>query len=144
MCLENILPIPKKYQTGEHVGYKVLYPFDICVKKDIESSCTDESDYIWVKEYSTAIFRHNVKLNQWVVDDKIGKTCNVEGKQKYQLGFHIFVNEKDAHDYAIERDKNIVVKVKFRDVVAYGLEKHNRNTPVVVAKQMYVDKSHID
>ena len=118
MCLQQILEIPEEYKTGEHVGYKVL-----------------------VGQYYTPIMSKYIKLNEWVFDDNpnIINIFYATDMLEYKLGFHIFINRKDADDY-VQTDDDVVVKVKFKDVVAYGLE---GSAKVIVAKQMYVDKQHL-
>lgn len=138
MCLQQVLEIPEKYKTGEHVGYKVLYRHQTCV-----------SDGPIITSYFTPVRASRIIFDEWMINknQKFIHLCTNKVIQRYKPGFHIFLNEEDAGKYKIY-DNEVVVKVRFKDVVAYGLEyddilSHSILSKVIVVKQMYIDKQYL-
>lgn len=64
---------------------------------------------------------------------------------RYTAGFHIFLSQSDAYDYADSDDddkyENVIVRVRFRGVVAFGTNDTNvGDGPCVIAREMYLDE----
>ena len=125
MCLYYQLPIPEYLKTGEHKGFKVGY-FD--------------GDY-----FITCNELYYIQLREWVKDESNKKLCcyniddNGEYDDEYDSGFHIFLTEEAAKDWAMSYQVSYrqlqCVSVEFSDIVAYGKQ---RNRDVVVAKKIKV------
>lgn len=68
------------------------------------------------------------------------------GPVNYPPGFHIFLDKRAAQGYSTYHDRKKIVKVLFRDVVAFGTNKikvsynSRLSQPCVVARYMKIDE----
>lgn len=72
------------------------------------------------------------------------KSCKLETADDdrcYIPGFHIFLNKEDAQNYC--QEKSVLVKVKFRGVLAFGKDQTNTiDKPCIIASHMKIVKEY--
>ena len=126
MCLEEFRDFDVETKRGVGIGYK---KFRFVGKNHAESLffCTKKIVYDkWLKEEGFRRLIHkNVKM---IYPTSVGK---------YAFGFHVFTNEKEARTYK-EGQGFKLLPVRFRKVVAKGVQGYFIEKKTVVAKEMFV------
>ena len=119
MCLDQL----KNFKVHKKVGYKVVkkkngrFHTKMCGKR------------------KTLHPREWLNADDWNVDRV--KYGHIGWGEKYPLAWHIFVSKRGAINWRDEDDS--VVRVKFRKVVAKGVQYHNGKNPhIVVAQEMMI------
>lgn len=115
MCLTEL--DDKSEVSDEGVGYKVLSLSRPCV-------------------YRTLYWPEWVMSDVWNTRKQMRIVHTSWDNTPYESGFHLFVNEKDAIAYAYNYNGSIVKRVKYRGVLAYGLQ---MEAPTIVAKEIMID-----
>lgn len=91
-----------------------------------------------------------IKLEKWEEDESVEIVEaffpeKKHGSKKYQTGFHVFLNEKDAKELKeiYSKFKLEIKKVHFKNVVTTGIENwiKKRSFPVVVARERLIHRS---
>lgn len=136
MCLKSV-ELSMRWNPKDRayigVGYKRMH----CLDK------TGRLNYsVMLNRYSRKFTEFNPKyMFQYDTIESLDRT-------QYHPGFHIFINKEDAVNYkfGMTRDVHDVVKVEFKEILAYGYnklshyqEKPNSNTNnCVIARYMRI------
>lgn len=134
MCLDEILPIPKKLPR---YGYKIFTKY----KGGIEFPCCNDKLPklgVWLKEFD---YRPIEKKKFWY------KYLPIWGYQKGKdpFGFHVYLSRRKARNSPLFNvkptlgfGKDIVKKVEIKKVVAFGKQYGDK---VLVCKQIKILKT---
>lgn len=117
MCLDKIMgDKQKKKWLATNEGYKTFRVRD----GELYSADRDRS-----KKRS---------IQRWLKASKgkigVGEVC-------YESGFHIFLTMAGAKIWLVPGE--VIRKVRFKDVTAYGSQLIGSAVPIVVAKQIYIE-----
>lgn len=124
MCLTRVTRQNPKSKEG--VGYKAL-------AKDEDDNLHSFYQFGKCRTYP---------LNEWITDTS---RCHIKtdwnSKVRYPAGFHIFRIKRDAVYWGeLHINHPIIVRVKYRKVLAIGIGYAGGSNPVVVARQMLIEK----
>jgi hypothetical protein len=135
MCLSTIYKKPYSYKKG-CITYNLSIPGKIYTGYKIFEKDEDK------KYIRTPFEQVRLQLNKWIKDRETQQLLSydpyneVNKFERYYTGFHIFLSKKDAKQY-LYTPRHSIKKVKFRNVVALGLQ---GELLTVVAKEIYVEK----
>lgn len=122
MCLNHL------NFTKKGLSRKVLTGYKVFIKVEPDNQNTLDFQYNLYRGSSKVIF------NKWLVAIEICQFLYNINNEHYQTGFHIYKKPTDALQCTY-RDRETVVKVKYKGVLAEGSE---HGCPVVVAKHLWV------
>ena len=148
MCLYKL----KKIELKTDVGYKLFIkePQGLC---GISSIRTPKKLYSLLYSNNKAL-ETNTWLNEkdYRINFRKKDKIITNNQEAYPVGWHIFLNRKDAEYDIREHEWNVIIrKVRFKNVVATGIEKaynkedseeykkeNTREYEIVVAKDMFI------
>ncbi len=121
MCLSSIQQIKSEKLPKDkyHIGWK-------CVYIDTQN-----------KNKFTSLFNVSKLFDKWLkCNYKLTDRIRLYLGDIYPKGFHIFTTREDARNYKHKSRKEKVVKVRYRRVVARGMQSDYK---CVIAKEIYVE-----
>lgn len=82
--------------------------------------------------------RKAYKIGEWRDSNRTKRCLDSDYKTEYELGFHIWKTLKAATAWSVGNDDDeVIAKVEFKDVVALGIQNHNK---VIVARKRKIIK----
>ncbi len=116
MCLNTVLTKKHKHNC---IGYKVFID--------------DDNDW-----YKGPFYGSAMKLGKWY-QSRTKSFSPFYGRNKYLLGYHIFVSKRAAIRYAKDRYRGVVAKVQFNKIHAHGLQSNDGyDSKAIVAGRMKI------
>ncbi len=116
MCMSTVAfasTYDKKREEFIGIGYKNLSKFEVCTKESKYEKLLPHKK-TWKQASLTKGGSRNRDLTLMVHAVSNGQV------RAYAPGFHIWTCEKDAVDYSGSDSSKVIVKVEFKDVIAFG------------------------
>lgn len=91
--------------------------------------------------YAKASGFHTIPQDVWIRDRHAGKGIFTQfAFPNYPTGFHVYLDKKHAEKVADLHSNRVVKRIRFRKVVAQGLQRYGPiMAPTIVAEEMYVE-----